>query len=63
MKDRSSLTTEERLVDSFSVNEEIRSGQMREEIRAKFALRYNQAASTEANVRKWETETVLIGLI
>ena len=36
---------------------------MREEIRAKFALRYNQAASTEANVRKWETETVLIGLI
>jgi len=59
MEDTSSLTTEERLVDSLSVNEEVRGGQMCEEIRAKFALRYNQAASTEANVRKWETETVL----
>jgi len=30
---------------------------------AEFALRYNQAASTEGNVRKWATETIPTGLV
>jgi hypothetical protein len=46
MKDTSSLTVEERLVDSLSVYEEVGSGQTCNEIRVKFALRYNHAAST-----------------
>jgi hypothetical protein len=63
MKETSSLNIDERLFDSLSVCEEVRSGQTCEEIRAEFVLRYNQAASTEANVRKWETETVLTGFV
>jgi hypothetical protein len=62
MKDTSSLTIDERLFDSLSVYEEVRSGRTCDEIRAEFVLRYNQAASTEAIVRKWETETFLTGL-
>jgi hypothetical protein len=61
MKDTSSLTIEERLVDSLSVYEEVRSGQTWDEIRAKFSLRFNQAVSTKVNVHKWERETVLTG--
>jgi hypothetical protein len=63
MKDTGSLTIDERLFDSLSVYKEVQSGQTCDEIRADFVLPYNQAASTEANVRKRETETVLTGLV
>jgi hypothetical protein len=63
MKAASPFTIEELFVESLLVYEKVRSGQTCDELRAKFALRYNQAASTESSACKSGLKTFLTCLV
>ncbi|KAJ4426074.1 hypothetical protein ANN_26883 [Periplaneta americana] len=57
MADASIYTIEERLIDNVCVHEKQRTGEMYEEIRENFFLRFNKAAPSEANLRKLRKKT------
>ena len=55
MADTSKYTIEEHLIVSVWVHEKERTGEMYEEIRENFLLRFNKAAPSEANLQEAPT--------